>query len=85
VFAFSNGHFLSSIDSRQLPFTISLACDMTEQGHSLFHEFTTNAKVFSSGNDFLYHIRASNEQAIVNGYLINSYRFRTSEVTSSFW
>ena len=25
------------------------------------------------------------KQAIVNGYLINSYRFRTSEVTSSFW
>ena len=60
-------------------------CDTTEQGRSLFHEFTTNAKVFSSGNDFLHHIRASNEQAIVNGYLINSYRFRTSEVTSSFW
>ena len=85
VYTFSNGHFISSIDSHQLPFTISLACDTTEQGHSLFHKFATYAKVFSSGNDFLHHIRASNEQAIVNDYLINSYRFRTSEVTSSFW
>ena len=84
VYAFSNGHFISSIDSHQLPFTISLACDTTEQGRSLFHKFAPNAKVFSSGNDFLHHIRASNEQAIVNGYLINSYSFRTSEVTSSF-
>ena len=85
VHAFSNGHFISSIDSRQLPFTISLACDTTEQGRSLFHEFAPNAKVFSSGNDFLHYIRASNEQAIVNGYLINSYRFHTSEITSLFW
>jgi hypothetical protein len=61
-------------------------CDTTEQGHSLFHEFATNAKVFSSGNDFQHHICASNNQAIVNhGYLINSYCFHTSEVTSSFW
>ena len=85
VFAFSNGHFLSSIDSHQLPFTTSLACDTTEQGRSLFHKFATNATVFSSGNDFLHHIRASNEQAIVNGYLINSNRFCTSGVTTSFW
>jgi len=68
-----------------LPFTISLACDTTEQGQSLFYKFATNAKVFSSGNNFLHHIRASKEQAIINGYLINSYHFRTSEVTSSFW
>ena len=85
VYTFSNGHFISSIDSRQLPFTISLACDTTEQGRSLFHEFATNAKVFSSGNDFQHHICALNDQAIVNCYLINSYCLRTSEVTSSFW
>jgi hypothetical protein len=85
VYTFSNGHFISSIDSHQLPFTISLTCDTTKQGHSLFRKFATNAKVFSSGNDFLHHIRASSNQDILNGYLINSYRFRTSEVTSSFW
>jgi hypothetical protein len=85
VYAFSNGHFISSIDSHQLPFTISLACDTTEQGRSLFHKFATNAKVISLGNDFLHHICAPSDQDIVNGYLINSYRFHTSEVTSSFW
>ena len=67
-----------------MPFTICLACDTTEAGRSLFNEFAPNANVFSSGNDLLNHIRASGEQSIISGYLINSYRFRTSEVTSSF-
>jgi hypothetical protein len=85
VFSFSNGHFLSSIESRSLPFTISLACDTTEAGRSLFHEFAPAASVFKSGNDLLNHIRASGEQSVISGYLINSYRFQTSDITSAFW
>ena len=85
VFSFSNGHFVSSIESRGLPFKISLACDTTEAGRSLFHEFAPDATVFNTGNDLLNHSRASGEQSIISGYLINSYRFQTSEVTSSFW
>jgi len=85
VYSFSNGHFSSSIESHGLPFTIRLACDTTEAGRSLFNEFAPDANVFSSGNDLLNHIRASGEQSIISGYLINSYHFQTSEVTSSFW
>ncbi len=76
---------MSSIESRSLPFTISLACDTTEAGRSLFHEFAPAASVFKSGNDLLNHIRASGEQSVISGYLINSYHFQTSEITSVFW
>ena len=85
VYSFSNGHFSSTIQSQHLPFHISMACDTSEAGRSLFAEFAPDAKVFSSGNDFLHHIRASGETSVIHGYLINSYRFLTSEVTSAFW
>jgi hypothetical protein len=85
VYSFSNGHFPLTIESRNLPFTICLACDSTERGQSLFHEFANSATVFSSGNDFLNHICASGDQSVISGYLINSYRFQTSEVTTLFW
>ncbi len=68
-----------------LPFQICLACDPYESGRSLFQGFATSAKVFNSGNDFLNHIDASGNTSVIHGYLINSYRFRTSEVTTSFW
>ncbi len=85
VYLFSNGHFLSAIESRNLPFTICLACNLTERGRSLFHEFADLATVFSSGNNFLNHIHASGNQSVIGDYLINSYRFQTIEVTTSFW
>jgi hypothetical protein len=85
VHSFSNGHFLSTIESRNLPFTICLTCGSTERGRSLFHEFATSATVFSSGNNCLNHIRALGNQSVISGYLINSYCFQTSEVTSLFW
>jgi hypothetical protein len=72
VYSFLNGHFLSTVESRGLPFTICLACDTTKAGRSLFTEFVPNATVFSSGNNLLNHIRASGEQSIISGYLINS-------------
>jgi hypothetical protein len=70
---------------RNLPFTICLACDLTEWGRLLFHEFANSATVFSSGNNVLNHIRASGDQLVISGYPINSYHFQTSEVTTSFW
>ncbi len=85
VYSFSNGHFASTMESRNLPFMIRLACNPTEQGQSLFHKFASSATVFSSGNDLLNHIRASGDQSVISGYLINSYRFQTSEVTTLFW
>ena len=53
VYSFSNGHFSSTIQSRHLPFHISLACDTSESGRSLFAEFAPSARVFGSGNDLL--------------------------------
>jgi len=85
LYSFSNGHFSSSIKSHGLPFSICLACDTSESGCSLFNEFAPQATVFSSGNDLLNHISASGHQSIISGHLINSYRFQTSEITTSFW
>jgi hypothetical protein len=85
VYSFSNGHFSSSIESRGLPFTICLVCNTTKSGHSLFHEFANNAAVFNSGHDLLNHIRASGDQSVIHGCLINSYHFSTSAITLSFW
>jgi hypothetical protein len=62
-----------------------LACDTFDARRSLFAEFLPDAKVFSSGNDFLHHIRASGETSIIHSYLINSYCFLTSKVTTAFW
>ena len=84
VYSVSNGHFGSTMESRNLPFTICLACNPTEHGRSLFHEFASTATVFSSGNNLLNHIRASGNQLVISGYLINSYCFQTSEVTTLF-
>ncbi len=84
VYLFSNGHFSSTIQSQNLPFNVSLACDPSEVGRSLFAEFAPNAKVFSSGNYLLQHVRALGETSILHGYLINSYHFLNSEVTTIF-
>ncbi len=85
VYSFSNGHFSSTIQSQNLPFHISLACDTSDAGCLLFAEFVPGATVFSSGNDFLQHIRASGETSVIHGYLINSYCFLTSKTTTGFW
>jgi hypothetical protein len=85
VYSFSNGHVCSSILSRKLPFQIAIVCNPYESGHALFQEFATGARVFGSGNNLLNHIRASGETSPIHRYLINSYRFQTSKVTSSFW
>jgi hypothetical protein len=68
-----------------LPFHIGLACNTSEAGGSLFAEFAPSAQVFGSGNDLLHHIWASGKTSVIHGYLINSYRFLTSNITSAFW
>jgi hypothetical protein len=85
VYSFSNGHFSSTIQSQNLPFLISLACDTSESGRSLFSEFAPTAQVYGSGNALLHHIRSSGDTSMIHGYLINSYRFLTSETTTAFW
>ncbi len=43
VYSFSNGHFSSIIQLPNLPFYVSLACDITESGQALSLEFTPDA------------------------------------------
>jgi hypothetical protein len=85
VYSFSNSHFSSTIATRNLPLQITLACNPYESGQVLFQEFAPNARIFSSGNNLLNHIRPSGQTLFISSYLINSYRFRTSKVTMSFW
>jgi hypothetical protein len=85
VYNFSNGHFTSTIDSTNLSFSIRVGCDTTQRGRSLFGEFAPNATVFGTGNDFLNHIRSSGDRSVLHGYLINTFRFRTTEITKAFW
>ncbi len=82
VYSFLNGHFSLAILSYNLLFNICLVCDPYESGRALFQEFATSAKVFNSRNDLLNHIRASGDTLVVHGYLVNSYRFRTTSTHS---
>jgi hypothetical protein len=40
VYCFNSGHFASTISKRNLPFSISLACDPFAYGHALFNSLT---------------------------------------------
>ena len=84
VYLLSNGHFSLTIQSQNLTFHISLACNTLEAGRSLFAEFAPSPQIFSSGNDLLHHIWASGETSVIHGYLINTYCLLTSKVTSAF-
>jgi hypothetical protein len=86
VYNFSNGHFTSTIDSTNLSFLIWIGCDTTQRGRSLFGEFAPNATIFGTGNDFLNHICSSGDRSVLHGYhLINTFRFRRTEITNAFW
>ncbi len=69
VYGFNVGHSLLTI-SKNLPFSVLLACDPFEYSHALFHEFSTCPKVLPSAGTLLDHIRASGEQVLLDGYLI---------------
>jgi hypothetical protein len=84
VYSFSDSHFPSTIATWNLPFQITLACNPYESGRALSQEFAPDAHIFSSGNNLMNHIRASGQTLVISGYLINSYQFCTSNVTTSF-
>ena len=85
IYNLSNGHFSSTIESLNFSFNIQLGCDTTLRGRSLFGEFAPKARLFSSGNDFLNYIRSSGDRSVLHGYLINTFQFRTSDITNAFW
>jgi hypothetical protein len=85
VYSFQGGHFVSTIQSQNLPFCVSIACNLYEAGHSLFQEFTSCRHIFSSANNMLHYIWASGDTSIIHGYLIHSPHSQTSETTTTFW
>jgi hypothetical protein len=85
VYSFHGCHFASTIQSRNLPFHVKLACDPYESGRSLFQEFTSCKQIFNSATDLLNHICASGDTSVIHGYLIHLNRYQTSKTTSKFW
>ncbi len=86
VYSFHGGHFASTIQYRNLPFHLQLACcNPYKSGQSLFLEFTTCKHIFTCATNFLNHIYASGDMSVIHGYLIHSNCYQTSETTSIFW
>jgi hypothetical protein len=50
VYLFQGGHFASTIQTQNLPFQVTLACNLFELGRSLFQEFTSCHQVFWHSN-----------------------------------
>jgi hypothetical protein len=85
VYSFQGGHFASTIQTRNLPFHVTLACDPFESGRSLFQEFTSCRQVFGTATKMQNHIRSLGDTSLVHGYMIHSPRFRDSNTTTKFW
>jgi hypothetical protein len=85
LYGFNSGHFASTVEKRNLPIQVVLACDPFEYGRALFHEFVRCPTVLHSATSLLDHIRGSGDQGHVHGYLIHSHRYQSSEPTSIFW
>ncbi len=56
AYGFNSGHFVSTINKRNLPFDIVLACDPFAYGRSLFHDIAHCTNVFDSASTLLNHI-----------------------------
>jgi hypothetical protein len=85
VYSFNSGRFDTTISNRNLPFNISLACDPYAHGRALFDEFTKCPCILPSAAALLDHIRGSGDQDLIDGYLIHSHRYQTSQPTTAFW
>jgi hypothetical protein len=85
VYGFNSGHFVSTIEQRNLPFLIILACDPYAHGRALFHKITKCPTLLPSAGALLDHICASGNTSPIDGYLIHSHRYQSSEPTTTFW
>ncbi len=70
---------------RNLPFDVMLACEPYAYGCALFAEFTRCQCILPSAAALLDHVCGSGEQGLVNGYLIHSHHYQSSEPTNAFW
>ena len=85
IYSFNSGHFASTISTRNLLFAVSLACNPYAYGRALFAEFTGCQFILPSAAALLDHICGSGEPGLINGYLIHSHCYQTSEPTHAFW
>jgi hypothetical protein len=85
VYSFNSGHFASTISKRNLPFNVLLACDPYAYGRALFNKVTGCRCILPSAAALLNHIHGSGDQSLLDGYLIHSHHYQTSEPTNAFW
>ena len=85
VYGFSNGHFVSSISTSNLPFAVVLAADPYLQGRSLFKEFTSCSRILPGVKELYDHIRSSGVSSVLHGYMIHSHRLPPGDSTKNFW
>ncbi len=85
VYSFQGGHFASTIQTRNFPFHVTLACDPFESGCSLFQEFTSCRQVFGTATEMQNHIRSLGDTSLLHGYMIHSPCFHDSDTTTKFW
>ncbi len=85
IYSFNSGHFSSTISTRNMPFAVSLACNPYAYGRALFAEFMGCQCILPSAAALLDHIRGSGEPGLIDGYLIHSHCYQTSEPTHAFW
>ncbi len=84
-YSFQGGHFASTIQTRNLPFHVTLACNPFKLGRSLFQEFTSCRQVCGTATKMLNHIWSSRDTSIVLGDMIHSPHFCDSDTTTKFW
>lgn len=85
IHGYNCGHFMSSIQSRSLPFDIVLASDPTPQGRAQLQEFTTCRLIFNGVAAMFSHVRSSGDTTKLDGYLIHPQSFATPQLTRDFW
>jgi hypothetical protein len=85
VYGFNSGHFISSVQTRSLPFDIVMAADVTKEGRALFTEFTSCTIVKKGVKELYHHVRVSGDNLPLCGYLIHAQKFVSMDMTADFW
>jgi hypothetical protein len=85
AYGFNSGHFMSTINKRNLPFNIVLACDPFAYGRALFHNIARCTEVLDGAGALLDHIWVSGQTYPINGYIIHSHRYQASTSSTAFW
>ena len=67
VYGLNNGHFMSSISTRNLPFEISLAADPFIRRKLLFKEFAKCNRILPGVKELYDHIRSSGILSVLHG------------------